>query len=216
MSTIAAASRALLKSLRITLAIAGVVSLVVGILILVWPDKAAMFLITGVLASWLIVSGIIYISVGVFSREKTGWARAGHVLLGVFYVLAGVAVFANLATSTLALAIFIAMIVGISWIVDGIVALSLIGDATSKVWTISYAVIAILGGLTLMFQPFYGAAVLWWLLGITLVLMGIIQIIRAITLGGRVAAAVAPPTVAAPVVTTVVVEESTDTAEDGK
>jgi uncharacterized membrane protein HdeD (DUF308 family) len=37
----------------------------------------------------------------------------------------------------------------------------------------------------LLFTPLYGAFVLWWLLGIALVVLGIIQIIRAFRFSAR-------------------------------
>jgi len=196
MSRIATAPRELLSSLRVTLALVGAVSLLAGVLILAWPARTVL-LMTAILASWLVLGGLIYIALAVFSRENNGWARLGHALLGVLYVLAGVAAFANIVTVTFSLAIVIALLVGISWIADGIVALSLLGDAATKVWTIAYAVLSMLGGIALLFMPLYGASVLWWLLGIALVVLGATQIIRAIRLGGG-----AKPIVAAPAVRT--------------
>ena len=75
--------------------------------------------------------------------------------------------------------------VGIVWIIEGIVGLTLIGDAASKVWTIIFAIISILAGISLVTSPLWGAAFLWWLLGLSLVILGIVQIIRAFRFGHR-------------------------------
>jgi uncharacterized membrane protein HdeD (DUF308 family) len=90
----------------------------------------------------------------------------------------------NLQAAVGWLGVFIGLIVGILWIIEGIVSLSTLGDAASKGWTIFFAIISILAGIVLLFTPLYGAFVLWWLLGIALVVLGIIQIIRAFRFSG--------------------------------
>ena len=185
MSEIQSEARELLKAARITLAIAGVIALIVGIVILVWPVKTAFF-ITGLVAAYLIVAGLVYLGLGIFSKEKSGWSRIGHIVLGLLYIAAGIAAFVNLPVATIALFVFLGVLVGVSWIVDGIVALSLLGDAASKAWTVFYAIISILGGIVVLFAPLYGELILWWILGVSLVLLGILQIIRSFTLGGTV------------------------------
>ncbi len=175
-------ARELVRSARVTLALAGTVSLIVGIVILVWPGKSALF-VTGLIATYLVVVGLVYVGLGIFSREKTGWTRVGHIVLGLLYVVAGIAAFVNLTVAAVTLAIFLAILVGVSWILDGIVSLSFLGDAASKGWTLFYALISIVGGVVVLFSPIYGAVILWWILGITLVVLGVLQIVRAITLG---------------------------------
>ena len=53
----------------------------------------------------------------------------------------------------------------------------------SKVWSIIFAVISIIAGIVLLFSPLWGAAILWWLLGIALIVLGIINVVRAFTFG---------------------------------
>ena len=72
------------------------------------------------------------------------------------------------------------------WIVEGIVALSTLGDAASKGWSIIFAIISIIAGIVpALLRRSWGAAVLWWLLGIALVVLGIINIVRAFTYKGE-------------------------------
>lgn len=185
MSASLSEARDVLRAARITLALAGVVALIAGIVILVWPKGAAVFIV-GIIAAYLIIAGLVYLGLGIFSKERTGWARVGHIVLGLVYVIAGIAAFWNITASVIALAIFVAILVGISWIIDGIVSLSYLGDAASKGWTLFYAIISIIGGVVVLFSPLYGALILWWILGITLVVLGVLQIVRAITLGRTV------------------------------
>jgi uncharacterized membrane protein HdeD (DUF308 family) len=79
------------------------------------------------------------------------------------------------------LAVFLGILVGIMWIVEGVVALTTLGGARSKAWTAFFAILSIVAGIILLFSPLWGAVVLWWLLGISLVVLGILQIVRAFT-----------------------------------
>ena len=175
-------AKSFVKSVRTFLVISGIIALIAGIVLLIWPMKSAV-IVTAIFASYLIIGGLVYLGLGIFSGKGGGWARVGHILLGLLYIVAGVIAFANIATATVTLAIVVAIFIGVSWIVDGVVALSVMGQQTSKVWTLLYALLGIIAGIIVLFSPLYAAAVLWLVLGISLVALGIVQIIRAITLG---------------------------------
>lgn len=183
-------AKSLFKTIRITLAISGAIALIAGIVLLVWPLKTAV-LVTGIIAAYLIIAGIVYVGLGIFSGKKGGWARAGHIVLGVLYIAAGVIAFTNLAAVTVTLAFITVIFIGISWIVDGIVSLTLLYTDGSRAWTIIYAILSIIAGIIVIFSPMLAAVALWWILGVTLVVLGIIQIVRAITLGREEKAAAA-------------------------
>jgi len=175
-------TKSLFKSIRITLAISGAIALIAGILLLVWPMKTAV-LVTGIIAAYLVIAGIVYVGLGIFSGKKGGWARIGHIVLGLLYIAAGIIAFMNLSAVTVTLALITVIFIGVSWIVDGIVSLTLLNKDGSKAWTIIYAILSIVAGIIVIFSPLLAAVALWWILGITLVVLGIVQIVRAITLG---------------------------------
>lgn len=176
-------ARGLAKSLRIFLAVSGVIALVAGLILLIWPAKSAV-IVTGIVAAYLIVGGLVYLALGFFSGGRGGWARIGHIALGVLYIAAGVIAFANLPAATVTLAVVTAIFIGVSWIIDGVVSLTLMGQDASKVWTLLYALLGIIAGIVVLFSPLYAAALLWWILGISLVALGAVQLLRAVTLGG--------------------------------
>ncbi|MEV7609053.1 DUF308 domain-containing protein [Microbacterium sp. NPDC089320] len=180
--SLASEAKSLFTSIRVVLAVSGVIALIAGIVLLVWPTKSAV-IVTGIFATYLVIAGLVYIGLGIFSRVKGGWARAGHIVLGLLYIVAGVIAFANLGVAAATLALIVVIFIGISWIVDGVVALSLLGKDGSRVWTLLYALLSIIAGVIVLFSPMYAAAVLWLVLGISLVVLGIVQIVRAITLG---------------------------------
>jgi uncharacterized membrane protein HdeD (DUF308 family) len=181
MSTEAApAGKAAVNGIRTAFGVGGVIALIVGILILVWPAKTAA-VVTAIIAIYAIAGGLVYAGLGIFSKSMGGWSRVGHIVLGILFIIAGVIAFLNLGATTVWLAVFLGILVGIMWIVEGIVALTALGGSRSKGWSIFFAIISIIAGIVLLFSPFWGAAVLWWLLGISLVVLGIIQIVRAFT-----------------------------------
>jgi len=170
------------NGIRTALGVAGVLTLIAGILILVWPGQTAA-VVTGILAIYTIAAGLVYAGLGIFSTGRGGWARIGYIVLGVVFIAAGIVAFGNLTTTKLLLGVFVAAMVGIAWIIEGIVSLSTLGDASSKVWTVIFAIISIIAGVYLLFSPLWGAVVLWWLLGIMLIVMGIVNIVRGFTFG---------------------------------
>ena len=182
MSEALAETKSFFKSIRVALAVSGVLALLAGIALLVWPVKSAV-IVTAIFASYLIVAGVVYIGLGIFSRAKGGWSRVGHIVLGLLYIVAGVIAFFNLNVATATLALVVVIFIGVSWIVDGVVALSLLGSDGSRVWTLIYAILSIIAGIIVLFSPVIAGFALWLLLGISLVVLGIVQIIRAITLG---------------------------------
>lgn len=184
MATASAADKSAVNGIRTALGVGGVLALIVGILILVWPGKTAM-VVTAIIAIYAIAAGLVYAGLGIFSKDKGGWSRVGHIALGVLFIIAGIIAFLNLSQSAVWLAVFIGILVGIMWIVEGVVSLSTLGDAASKGWSIFFAIISIIAGIVLLFSPLMGAAVLWWLLGLALIVLGIINIVRAFTYGRK-------------------------------
>ena len=182
MSDALSEAKSVFTSLRVSLAVSGALALIVGILLLVWPGKSAGVL-TWILALFFLIAGLVNIAIGIFSGKGGGWARVGHIVLGLLYIVVSVVAFANIAATTAVLAVIVGIFIGVGWIVDGIVSLTLIKQAASKGWTIAFSIISIIAGVVVLFAPLFTVLVLWWILGIALVVIGIIQIVRAITLG---------------------------------
>lgn len=184
MSTASEADKSAVNGIRTALGVGGVLAVIVGILILAWPGKT-LAVVTAIIAIYAIAAGLVYAGLGIFSRTKGGWARVGHILLGILFIIAGIVALFNLAATTSWLLLFIGILVGIMWIVEGIVALSTLGDASSKGWSIFFAILSIIAGVIVLFSPVWGTVVLWWILGISLVVLGIINIVRAFTYKGE-------------------------------
>ncbi|MBN9187259.1 HdeD family acid-resistance protein [Microbacterium sp.] len=168
------------RGARLALLVGGVVAALFGIAILVWPTKAAVA-VTALIAVYAVIGGIVYVFMGLTSRTLGAGGRIGHVLLGLLYVVAGVFAFTELQRSAAFLALFLTIMVGALWIMEGFVSLFTVGAAGSKVLTVVFAVISIIAGFTLISSPLWGAVFLWWFLAIALIVLGVLNVLRAIT-----------------------------------
>ncbi|MFG6476794.1 HdeD family acid-resistance protein [Microbacterium sp. P06] len=169
------------KTIRIALGVSGALSIIAGIVILIWPGHAAEA-VTAIIAIYVIVAGLVYAGLGVFSKTRHGWSRVGHIVLGALFVVAGVYALVNLAAATVGFAVFTGVLIGILWLIEGVVSLSTVGDSGSKGWTIFFAILSIVAGITLLFSPLY-VVILWLFLGVSLVVLGIFQVLRAFAFG---------------------------------
>lgn len=179
-----ATTRAVVGGIRGALLIGGVLAVAVGILILVWPGKTAM-VVAGIIATWAVIGGIVNIAIGLLSRTAGSWARVGHIALGAIFVVAGVVAFSNLGLAAETLATFLGALVGILWIIEGVVALSSLRGSRARGWTIAFGVLSLIAGVVILFAPVWGALVLWLWMGISLILLGVVQIVRAARLRTR-------------------------------
>jgi len=95
-------------------------------------------------------------------------------------MVAGVYAFTSLQRSAAFLAVFITIMVGVMWIAEGLTALFTLSQSGSKVLTIVFAVLSVIAGFTLLSSPLWGVVFLWWFLGISLVVLGILNVLRAL------------------------------------
>ncbi len=168
------------RSTRVALMVGGVVGVLFGIAVLSWPTKAAVA-VTMLIAAWALVAGLTYVFMSIFAKEMGVGARIGHVLLGLLYIVAGIVAFSELQQSAAFLTIFVTVMVGIMWIIEGFTALfTLGGNQGSRILTIVFAIISIIAGVTLVTSPLWGALFLWWLVGISLLVLGVINFLRGL------------------------------------
>lgn len=167
---------------RTAIGVGGLIAVVLGLLIIFFPTKSgavAMQIVAAVMAAYALVVGVVYIGTSIFSRTLGGWARTGHIMLGLLYVIGGVIMMVNLGATAVVLAIFLSVTIGILWLFEGVLALTMIKQSSNKVWTVIYAIISIIAGVVLLLSPIISAITLWLLLGISMVVLGVVQVVRA-------------------------------------
>lgn len=97
----------------------------------------------------------------------------------------GAYAFASLQESALFLALFVTVMIGVLWIVEGFTALFTLGDTGSTAMTILFAIISVLAGFALLSTPVWGAGFLWWLFAVSLLVLGVLNVVRAFPLRGE-------------------------------
>ena len=130
----------------------------------------------------MIVSGIFNL-IRVFDPEESHRVRLGIAWL--LFIALGVYLIRHLHV-TIAV---IGLIVGITWIIQGLVAL--IGGISGRVregrgWWIAFGVISLIAGIVVAASPVTSVNVLAILLGIWFIVMGIFQIVAGFTIRHRI------------------------------
>jgi uncharacterized membrane protein HdeD (DUF308 family) len=131
--------------------------LALGICLLVWP-KASLFVVAILIGAALVVSGIVRLWEGFTSRDRTGGARAGYIVIGLLAILAGIYCLRHHALSVY----LVAFVAGVYFVAHGIADLgaSFSPEMSSRGLRAILGLFSIAAGLILVIWP-----------GITLVLL---------------------------------------------
>jgi uncharacterized membrane protein HdeD (DUF308 family) len=161
------------------LATAGAASIVLGLLVLIWPH--ATLAVVGVLFGiYLLVSGVFQIA-GAFGDHVPGAMRAVWFVSGAVCLMLGLICFRGAAESILLLGLWI----GFGWLLQGVmltaVALSTEG-LPARGWQLFLGVITAIAGIVLIVSPFHSLTVLTVVSGIWLLVLGVTGIVHAFQL----------------------------------
>jgi len=152
---------------------AGVLTLILGIVVSFKPSGSlnVIAVLVGIVA---IISGIFHL-VRVFDRYEQHRIWLG--VTGILYVVVGVVLIRHLS---LTVALF-GLLVGITWIVQGIAALigAFTGSREGAVWWGVFGAISLIGGIVVVAAPTTSITVLTVLVGIWFIIMGIFEIVAA-------------------------------------
>ena len=170
------------NAVRIAYAIIGIAALALGICLLVWPG-ATLKVACIVLGIYFLVSGIVRIVSSIVEVGLPGGWRVLGILIGIILVVGGVVVLKNVTISTAMLAVMFTLIVGIGWVMEGVMSLVESRQVQGSGWAIAYGIISILAGFVLLCMPI--ASTVWLIIfgGCAMIVMGIFAIIRAFTFG---------------------------------
>ncbi|WP_018547500.1 HdeD family acid-resistance protein [Streptomyces sp. LaPpAH-108] len=160
----------------------GIASLILGILVLVWPG--ATLLAVGVLFGlYLLVSGVFQL-VSAFGTHKKTSLRVLAFISGGLSIVLGLFCFRGPMQSILLLALFI----GIGWLIRGVTqTMAAISDAhmPARGWHIFLGIVTFIAGIVLIDSPFESIAVLTLVGGWWLIVVGIVEIITSFSIRGR-------------------------------
>jgi uncharacterized membrane protein HdeD (DUF308 family) len=158
----------------------GVATVVAGAIAVVWPNST-LVVIAIIFAAQLVV-GAIYQFVFAFAiPNEAGWLRALFALLSVFSFVVAIYLFGHVGLTLLVLA----TLIGIYWIVLGVIELFLaIGhsDVRWRPWIAITGILSILAGGVVAIFPVSSLFFLTIFLGFWLVIFGVTLIVRGIGL----------------------------------
>ncbi|WP_306314348.1 HdeD family acid-resistance protein [Streptomyces hydrogenans] len=164
------------------LLVAGLVALVLGVLVLVWPG--ASLLAAGVLFGlYLLFSGVTQL-VAAFGTHATASLRVPAFISGALSILLGLFCFRGATQSILLLALWI----GIGWLFRGItqtVAAASDPAMPARGWQVFLGVVSAVAGVVLIVSPLESVAVLTLFGGIWLIAVGAAEIVTAIQIRSR-------------------------------
>lgn len=161
-------------ALRIMIAASGVLAILLGVFVLLQP-AAALLAVAWLFGIYFIAIGVFRIGHAVLAREAKATYRWFTGILGLLVVIGGVLVLTNPGLGVLGLAIAI----GASWIVDGIIAIAVSTVEETNWWAILYGVLSIVAGGVVIFLPLTSAGVLLVTAAIIAIVSGVVQLVRA-------------------------------------
>jgi uncharacterized membrane protein HdeD (DUF308 family) len=165
----------------VPLALTGVLTLVLGILVLLWPGPS--ILVAAVIFGiYLVVSGVTAIVLGLSLHVST----AHRVLLfisGALSLVLGLLAFRHFGQGYAAL--LLALWIGIGFIFHGVATtLTAIShpDLPGRAWNIIFGSISVIAGVVVMAWPFSSLVTLAFVSGIWLIIIGGAQIVTAVVM----------------------------------
>ncbi|WP_067659010.1 HdeD family acid-resistance protein [Nocardia harenae] len=168
--------QALARAAWQTILVTGILSVILGVLILVWPG--ATLAVAGVLFGiYLVVSGVLQLLAAFGAPASTG-LRVLAFISGVLSIVLGVFCFRDEIASLLLLGIFI----GIGWLFRGIGAvMAAVSEPNLPGRGVQgfFGVVTAIAGVVLVIWPVGSVATLAWVAGIWLVVIGIMEIATA-------------------------------------
>ncbi|SBN59050.1 Integral membrane protein [Propionibacterium freudenreichii] len=178
-------TRRAITTVRASFALLGVLALGLGIALLAWPGKTIIALAM-ILGAYLLVEGVIRIVMALVTPLIHVGSRLLSILFGVLFILGGVVMMRNPGLSGETLLVVVAIIIGVAWIMEGVLALLESGSAQSRGWAIAFGIISLLAGIIVLVTPAWSAVMLMVFTGASLVVMGIVSLVRAFTFGREV------------------------------
>jgi uncharacterized membrane protein HdeD (DUF308 family) len=156
---------------------AGLAAIVVGVLLLVWPN-ATLVIVAVLIGASLIVAGLLRLIDGFTAHEASGGRRVAHVLIGLLAVIVGLY---SIRHYHLTIAV-LAIVVGLFWVLHGLADIAaglFAGPFPGRGFTVLAGVLSLFAGMIVLFWPTISLTVLIAVIGIWLIVYGVVMAITA-------------------------------------
>lgn len=163
----------------------GVATVILGLIVSFHPSGSlnVIAVLVGIL---MIISGIFDL-IRVFDGAEQHRVWLG--IAGLLYVVIGVVLIRHLHLTVA----FIGLIVGLTWIVQGLAALfgGVAGSREGRGWWIFFGIVSLIAGIVVVADPISSVTVLAVLLGIWFIVLGLFEVVAAFII--RRAVSASPP-----------------------
>jgi uncharacterized membrane protein HdeD (DUF308 family) len=173
---------AALKTFRRLALVGGATSVIMGLILLIWPAQTLLVL-AALIGVWLVIIGIVRVVEALLTTGLAVRLRALTAAIGLVYLIIGITCLRNLYGSIRVLAVAI----GLVWIIGGVVevvtGISHRAHGWAKVSPILLGLLSVAAGLAVFFWPGITVGIMVLIAGFWLLAVGIIQLILAFTVG---------------------------------
>ena len=157
--------------------IVGIITLVLGLIVTLRPS-GSLNVIAVLIGLLMVVSGLFHLF-QVFGAGESH--RVWHGIAGLLLLVIGVVLIRHLHLTVA----FIGLIIGLSWIVEGVAALIAAfagGSREGRGWWIFFGILTLVGGIVITAWPVESVTAIAVLVGIWFILLGLFEIVGGIVL----------------------------------
>lgn len=157
----------------------GVLTLIIGLLVLFWPGKTVLVLAV-LFGIQLLVAGVFRLVASIAVSHAETSTRVLFALLGVLSIIVGILVLREPGQTVVVLG----LLLGLVWTVGGVIEIfhGFTGEAGSgRGWHIAGGLLSVIAGIIVLAYPAASLATLAWVMGVLLVFYGAIAIGRGIS-----------------------------------
>ena len=160
--------------------LSGILSLILGVLVLAWPGRT--ILVAAVLFGiYLLITGIAQV-IFAFALHVSAGSRILLFISGAASLILALLAFRHFGTDPLLAVLLLAIWIGIGFIFRGVATtVSAISDPNlpGRAWSIFVGVISLLAGIVVLASPFTSIAILAIVVGVWFVVIGVFEIVSS-------------------------------------
>ena len=160
--------------------LSGILSLVLGVLVLVWPGRS--ILLAAILFGiYLLITGIAQV-IFAFSLHVSAGSRILLFISGAAALILAVLAFRHFGKDPLTAILLLAIWIGIGFIFRGVATtISALSDPAlpGRAWSIFVGVISLLAGIVVLASPFESIAVLAMVVGVWFIVIGVFEVLSS-------------------------------------
>jgi uncharacterized membrane protein HdeD (DUF308 family) len=163
--------------------VSGILSLILGVLVLVWPAKS--ILVAAVLFGvYLLITGIAQV-IFAFSLQVSAGSRVLLFISGAASLILAVLAFRHFGSDPSYAVLLLAIWIGVGFILRGVATtISAISDPAlpGRGWWIFFGVITLLAGIIVLASPFPSIITLAYVAGVWFVVIGVFEIVSSFSI----------------------------------